>query len=208
MAKYPIFEQCKNYTLDPFWQDIFDDLYKGKFPEGMVYDPITNEVSFYHTISVSGEKGPPSTKTLKVIKTKSRNPLAVFRAVKNGLQQKGIYSPAEFPKNNNPIFRYDSWSQIKVKIVKEELVSEYVKRTFGDSQFKIQFEAIMSKIYTKVISPDDIILKDGKIETINSSRKSVPVPINFPPYKYSKRNHILTNAVREYIKEERQRDKL
>ena len=33
--QYPIFMQCREYTLDEYWQDVFGSCAQGKFPKGM-----------------------------------------------------------------------------------------------------------------------------------------------------------------------------
>jgi hypothetical protein len=42
---YAIFEECAEYTFDPYWQEIFNKCAKGKFPKGMKYNPEKKEIT-------------------------------------------------------------------------------------------------------------------------------------------------------------------
>jgi hypothetical protein len=201
MAKYPIFEQCKNYTLDEFWRDVLEKASKGKFPDGVSYDPTgtnTHTFSFNHVVNIEGVG-----KKITARKTCSKNPLDTFKAFRNGLQRKGIFSPQEVRTNNNPIFRYTRWNQIKAKIIKEELLVEYVREKYPQDH-KQKLQELCGRIQTKNISPSDIVMEGGKISSIIQG-KIEPVFVSFPPYEYPKKTHIMTDAIKNYTKERKLR---
>src|SRR5271156_5336713 len=106
-----IFEQCKRYTIDPFWLDIFDHCSKGRFPKGMTYNAATGEYTFIY---------PRHGKAITVIRKLPPRPIAVFRLIREYLHQHGVYSPVEIPKLNIPIFLYNHWDQVRSKAAKEE----------------------------------------------------------------------------------------
>lgn len=196
-TKYPIFEDCKKYTLDVFWIDVFERCSKGKFPEGVSYD----SSGF---LLLEKEEG-------KVVK-KYENSLLLFKEIKNYLMGKGIMSPKEIviKKVGNPLDEVTSWDNIKSRTIKEELVSGYIDWVFDDlpKQKKLfKFLEIMSLIQSKNITSEDIKIERGKISNINiPDQNNVTSERNpFPVYEYQKRKNILTEGIRAFSNERKNR---
>lgn len=70
-----IFEECKFYTYDQYWQEIFSNCARNKFPKGVCYSKTTNSVyvripSFRETIRLSADSAEVFSVMMDIFRTK------------------------------------------------------------------------------------------------------------------------------------------
>lgn len=201
--QYPIFEKSKRYTLDQFWIRVFEECSRGNFPHGMSFDQLPQFYLFTFLHTAYGKK-------YKIDRQCKKDPLSVYKTVKNGLQKKGVHSPKEVPKDYGPILRFEKWSQIRSKSLKEELIGDYIAASFPRHESRAKFHEIMSKLQTKEIGAEDVMLEAGKVKSIyikssgekRSVRASVRTNIKMPyEQRKKKKTQPLTNAILNFTKE-------
>lgn len=214
---YPIFQACKNYTIYPFWLGVFDSLSLGKFPQYIVsFDPTTFRMTFRYTldVSVNGKDGKRKGPFEEVIFTKTAKPLSawgLYRLTTKYLMYFGVHSRGQLPKASfPPKFEYTSWSGIRSRSMKEELLSEYVDKTYPDDRTDRFFE-LLALLQTKQLSPDDITMSEGKILEINprepplvGSRSKTSAQVKFVAYEKSKKRSTIS-AVKSFTKDRKKR---
>jgi hypothetical protein len=179
---YPMFIECLQFCENTFWSSIFEDLAYGRCPYG----------TYIHKNFFScNYKGKEFS-----YKVDEPDPQTLYQNIFNLLTKKiGIISDEEkknklleFYNFENSIseIKYDKWSSIKKKNVKDSLIENFllfVKKEFNLSwnQIKDLQKSINLGLIFKTISHKDINLKDGKIESINGitfSNKNYSIDIN------------------------------
>jgi hypothetical protein len=194
---YPMFQACKNYTIYPFWLELFDKLSMGRFPEYIVgFDPKTIRLTFRYTVKYRAQ-------IREVVFTKTAKPLnawGLYRLTTKYLMYFGMHSRSQLPKSSfPPKFQYTSWSNVRSKSVKEEMISAYVDRAYPDEPDK--FFEILSLIQTKQINPDDISLSDGVIVSITINPPEPLKPVKFIPYERIRKKNTMSVAIKSFTKE-------
>lgn len=166
---YPIFINCVQYCENTFWTSIFEDLSYGKCPSG----------TFIHknffTCSYKGKEFS--------YKIEDTDPQIIYENIYNLLTKKlKILSDEDrknqlldFIKIENEIndLKYDKWSSIKKKSTKDSLIENFIIQVksdydLSDKQIKKLQKQIQLGLLFKTISHKDIILQDGKIESIEN----------------------------------------
>ena len=163
---YPVFLECCEFSIDTFWENIFEDLAYGKTPYG-TYISKNFLCCSYKNKEFS-------------YKIERKDPQTLYNDVYNLFTNKlGILSHKEkikkrvdFHKTESRIkeFRQD-WSNIKKKNIKDLLVQRYVvnmknKHNLTIKQAKYLLSVICIAIVFKVITSKDINYSDGKIQHI------------------------------------------
>lgn len=120
---YPIFLECLEYTLDPYWRQVFEDCAKGKFPKGSGIDAGGNAVYFK-------SKDTPKWHQLET------NPEAVYQQLKTLFQtnlnlkskkdRSNIREEIEILKDHLESLYSGSWSSIRKKSIKDALIRNFV----------------------------------------------------------------------------------
>jgi hypothetical protein len=163
---YPVFLECCEFTIDAFWENLFEDLAYSKTPYG----------TYIHKnfICCSYKNKEFS------YKIERKDPEILYNDVYNLLTKKlGILSQKEkvkkrvdFHKTESRIkeFRKD-WGNIRKKNIKDLLVQRYVvnmknKHSLTFKQAKYLLSVIFIAMVFKVITSKDIDYSDGKIQNI------------------------------------------
>lgn len=167
---YPIFEECKRYTLDDYWKDFFSNCSNNKFPKGFTYDN-SKKMMF-----VKNENG-KGFKTFKIpteAKQAYSKLLEIFRS--HGLKStRDVYfEKEEYEKMKKTIYdaiNVKEWKKIKSKSMKEKLLYDYLMKlvekyslTYKERSHLFSVISI-AKAY-KRISSDHIMYEDGEIKGI------------------------------------------
>lgn len=163
----PIFEKCASLTEDKFWQVIFMECARGKFPRGFTFK---NNL-------LTHKKGNKLT-CLEL----NNSPTEVFIATINFFQTvAGIMSNSDRQKlqkqeEEKIIEQMDeeeiTWKQIRKENLKDILLNEFVcdmcqKMDFNQDEKKELITTIKKGIMLKCFNADNIIMEDGKIVEID-----------------------------------------
>lgn len=117
---FPLFEKCTKFTLDTYWQKVFLDCSKNRFPVNMSYDSSNNDLFVR-------ENG----KTI-------RHPLSgltetdVFLKMMEVFRTMGIHSTREIKNYIDSLEKEEeapnSWTKVKPKKAREGLLLNFIKR--------------------------------------------------------------------------------
>ncbi len=164
IAIFPIFEECKKYTLDRFWLEWFTNFAHNKFPPGVKYDdkhqsiivkingarevvslPETAEAVFTVMMDVMKKLGLKSTRDLKIEKVE----------IENIKKQRKVDLDCEFKK-------------IKPKNLKDQLIMNYIislkeKYNLNATEYNNVVSVIQLGFQFKSISSDDVVYENSKI---------------------------------------------
>jgi len=162
---FPIFLECKEWTLDPYWKEIFDQCSLGKFPKGIKIknNSIIVNIKEKEVFSLEG-------KSLDVFKTMMnifKNKLNLISDRDLSSQKKDVEELKESLKET-----YDgTWKQIRPKKIKDILLLNYVinckyKYKLPPEKVNKLYSLIKLGLVFKTITSDDIDYSDGIIHNI------------------------------------------
>lgn len=143
--KYPIFIKCREWTCDPYWQNLLYEFANGNFDDDM-NKIILNEKGFFI-----------NDKKIELTSDHKNNLLLL----KKELSQKETNSIVE-----------KSWKQIKSKNEKISLIVRYVKKqkekfNLSNTKCKELLSNIKLGLIFKIISNDDIDYRNNEIYHID-----------------------------------------
>lgn len=168
---YPTFAECSEYTLDPYWKDIFKQCSRNKFPKGCSYDPKnhvlyvkdTSRGSQNHRMSINLPDG--SSETFDIL-------MNIFRKNLKCRSPQDLQRSRQDLKDIKDSIEVDlsEWKKIKPRSLKDIMIMRYISK-MEESLNLTKEEA--NELYTTIkvgmqfnkIKPDDI---DYSNETINS----------------------------------------
>ena len=164
---YPVFLECCEFTVDTFWENIFEDLAYGKTPYG-TYISKNFLCCSYKNKEFS-------------YKIERKDPQELCTDVYHLLTKKlGILSHKEKIKKRSDFHKTESrikefrqtWGKIRKKNIKDLFVEMYVidmknKHSLTIKQAKYLLSVIFIAIVFKVITPKDIEYENGKIQHID-----------------------------------------
>lgn len=143
----PIFEECKKYTLDPFWKEVLSSCSKNKFPKGIRYNPTTN------VIYVKDKSGKNKTFQLE------NEARSIFTTLIQIFKEEySMFSPMDIVKKREEIgiLRDEDdvsreWKNLKPKILKDFYILDYVlelsnKHNLSNDERKKLYDTIQSSI--------------------------------------------------------------
>ncbi len=127
---YPLFADCTQFTLDPYWQQVFEECSRGKFPRGSGIDSEGKVVYFRNrTSNNSNNRNYVSYKIKK-------NPEQIFKDLKRLFQEhlnfKSIRDRQEIQAELDEICKSlqesftGSWQKIKRKKIKDPIIRRYI----------------------------------------------------------------------------------
>ncbi len=165
---FPIFLECKEWTLDPYWQEIFTQCSVGKFPKGLrmtkdgsliVFNGKTREI-----VSLDAEPFDVFQIMMKIFKEKLC--LISDRDIKK--QKKEVQKLKEELKEGYQ----GTWKQIKPKQIKNTLLLNFViasqkKYNLSQKDAERLLSTIKLGFIFKTITSDDVDYSDGVINGIN-----------------------------------------
>lgn len=160
-----MFEDCEQYTLDPFWKEIIEECNKGRFPKGITFNSQKNTLRTHEGVfDIPLEKQKCTALLLKL-----------FRSC-------GLKSPADIKierdafineSNSTTVVLDCEWKKIKPRSLREGFILDYVcnmgkvlKLTRNEE--KRFFKFLNLGIFTRMIDNDDIEYNSGKIHFISN----------------------------------------
>jgi hypothetical protein len=165
---YPIFLDCQQYCTDIFWENIFEGLVYGKTPYGTY---ISNH---FLICNYKGKEFCYKLNTIKNTKTLYDDIYNLFTTKLELMSQRErVNRQIKFDNLENSIIESQKkWGNIRKKNVKNILLEKFVlnmrdKYNLTIQQCKYVLSVIFIAVIFKVISNDDILFQDGKINSIN-----------------------------------------
>jgi hypothetical protein len=164
---YPIFLKCLKYTVDPFWQNIFEELaynncVQGSYiSKGFFCSNIKGKEFNYKFIDKS-----PVVIHNEIIKL-LRDKLNIMS--KN--DRKNILEEIQLIEKELELYKKIEWSSIKKKSIKDILIQNFLikaKYTYDikNTQIKKLYNLINLGLMLKSIKNSDIVYKNGEISDI------------------------------------------
>lgn len=164
---YPMFIECLPFCETKFWNQIFEDLAYGKCPYGTYIHKnffCCNYKSKEFSYKIEENNSEELYQNIFTLLTKKlgmlsdeekKNKLLDFYTLENSFND----------------FKYDKWSSIKKKNIKDSLIENFIvykKREYNltDIQARKLHQNINLGLIFKTISNKDIILKNGEIDSI------------------------------------------
>jgi hypothetical protein len=222
---YPLFEDMKKFTLDPFWCEQLGNFACNKFPVGLRYDPIQN----HFIVKIDGKKAdvivlpeirPDTTDnlsaayevTMDVLRNKlhmrsSRELKLRQEEMDRALQKHAMDLDCEFKK-------------IKPRVLRDQLIMNFItelKERYGlsPSELKKLINTIQQGFQFKSLGADDVEYTDGVVKGINGLTFDEEERVfSIPPYpprvskpeKQPTNNRFLT-AIDKFFKDDAMRVK-
>jgi len=171
---HPIFDECRKYTLDPYWQERFKQCSMNKFPRFMRYDSNRCIISIKRDI-------PP--KIHENYSIDIQNPIKTYEMIMTIFRDiLGLHSPRDIQisqeeiediKRKRVINLNCEWNKIKPKNIKEQLITNYVVTLQELYQLKPSEIRHLSSIIQigfqfKNIQSQDIDYVNGVIKNIST----------------------------------------
>jgi hypothetical protein len=127
---YPIFLQCSEYTLEPYWKQIFEDCYKGKFPKGC---SINNQRNiFYIKNNTDNSRNNKNYITYYLNKTPEETFKELKKLFQENLNLKSFQDKKDLQDEIDDICQdiqktYNgNWQSIKRKKLKEYIIRKFI----------------------------------------------------------------------------------
>jgi hypothetical protein len=164
---YPVFLECCQFTIDSFWENIFEDLAYGKTPYGTYINKDFLCCSYKDKEFSYKIERKDSEKLYKDIYNLLVNKLGILS------QKEKNKKRVDFHETESKIKKYrQTWGNIRKKNIKDLLVERYVidmknKYLLSLKQSKHLLSVIFIAIVFKVIVSKDIQYSDGKIQHID-----------------------------------------
>jgi len=127
---YPIFAECKDYTLDPFWQDIFLKCACNRFPKNLRYNNKNSTIN----IKTPCAGGRSKTEVIDI----PDDPVEIFQAMMFVFREKlGLRSTRDLQtqalelegiKQKIKVDLDCDWKKLKPRTLKDELIMNYVMK--------------------------------------------------------------------------------
>ena len=164
---YPVFLECCQFTIDSFWENIFEDLAYGKTPYGTYINKDFLCCSYKDKEFSYKIERKDSEKLYKDIYNLLVNKLGILS------QKEKNKKRVDFHETESKIKKYrQTWGNIRKKNIKDLLVERYVidmknKYLLSLKQSKHLLSVIFIAMVFKVIVSKDIQYSDGKIQHID-----------------------------------------
>jgi hypothetical protein len=164
---YPVFLECCEFTIDSFWDNIFEDLSYGKTPYGTYINKNFLCCSYKNKeFSYKIER-----KESKILYDDIYNLLTKKLGILSHKEK--IKKRVDFHNTESRIKEFrQEWGNIRKKNIKDLLVERYVidmknKHSLSIKQSKYLLSVIFIAIVFKVITSKDIEYSNGKIQNID-----------------------------------------
>ena len=165
---YPIFEECKKYTLDSYWKDILSDCSINRFPMGARYDPKRNTLTI-------------KTKSHSSVHALPTEPVELYTVlVKIFREELGLKSDREVALQRDKLERIiearnnakeGEWKKIKTKLIRDEILMEFTEKLckeykLSGTETRKLHSLISLGFQFKSLISDDVVYEDGQITEI------------------------------------------
>lgn len=167
---FPIFDECKVFTLDSFWRDEFGKLACNHFPPGMRYDSNHHNIILKldgkktEVISLPEDKPAETFQVImKILKERydmrsSRDLKVQKKAIEDAMKKREIDLDCEF-RNIKP-------RQLKDQLIMDYLLSLKLRYRLSNSEFRHLVSVVQLGFQFRSLSPSDVIYADGVVSDI------------------------------------------
>lgn len=167
---FPIFEECKTFTLDSFWRDELGKLACNRFPPGLRYDAahhnlilkLDGKKSEVHALSEDSPSDAFQT-VMKILKTRydmrsSRDLKVQKKAIAEAMKKRETDLDCEF-KNIKP-------RHLKDQLIMDYLLGLKTQYSLTAPEFKHLVSVVQLGFQFKSLSPNDVVYADGIVSDI------------------------------------------
>lgn len=171
---YPLFEECKGYTLDPYWQEQFSNFAANRFPQGVRYDQnrrnLVLKLDGKTEIVALPENNPSETFQIIMKILKSRLNLRSTRDLK--IQRQEMEENLEEQKAKAQEHMLCEWRKIKPRNLKDQLIMDYIatlksKYSLTPAEVRHLTSVVQLGFQFHSLSSSDVAYKNGVIENID-----------------------------------------
>lgn len=171
---FPLFEECKRFTLDPYWKDIFASCSINKFPLGLRYDAKHNHIIFKITKATKTTTdiiglSPKPIETFQIMMRLFRDRLNMRSSRDIHLQKEEL---EEAKKTRTAVAVENDWKKIKPRSMRSTILQNFVidlkqqyQLTNAETQHLIAVIHIAFQFHQ--IENRDILMEEGRITTID-----------------------------------------
>lgn len=214
---YPLFEECKGYTLDPYWQEQFSNFAANRFPQGVRYDQgrknLVLKINGKTEIVALPENNPSETFQIIMNVLKSRLNLRSTRDLK--IQRQEMEENLEEQKANAQEHMMCEWRKIKPKNLKDQFIMDYIavlqqRHSLTPAEVRHLTSVVQIGFQFHSLSSSDVEYTNGAIKNIKNlvfcpkTRKfSTPAVSHFnKTEKPVKVPNLFYSALDKYLKED------
>lgn len=206
---HPIFSECVQLTLDPYWKEIFTNFARNRFPAGLKYDALHQNL----ILRTNGKKevialSDKSTETFKIV-------MPLLREKMGMISERDLkHLRSEMDDQKHTIDLTCEWKKIKPKNVKDQLIMDYITRLKEQHSLTLlELKQLVATIQLGFqfhsLASDDVIYANGIVEGIEglsfdeeTRLFSVPEPpIQATRSEKTVRSNKFYNAVDKYVKD-------
>lgn len=168
--KFPIFMECVDYTVDPYWIQVFEDCAKGKFPRGSGIDKTGKTVHFKIKNEIIWFSLPEEPSEIFI---KLKEKFQDILRLKSNIDRDKTRDEMNLLKKNIEENYSKTWKNIKKKSIKCSLIREYTlslkeKYELSEEQTIKLYNLINLGFIFNCITLDHVIYEDKKITDITS----------------------------------------
>jgi len=171
---FPHFLECGEFTVDPYWRDIFEACSNNRFPRGSSYRPKEHQIIIRKKI---GNKPDVSSynlsedpkETFQILIDLFQNELGMHNDVKTSLEEEAKILKEEMELQRDNL----SWNQVRLKSTKDQLIEEYANElenlySLSKKEANQLNSLINVGIRMRQILPEDIVIENRKISEITT----------------------------------------
>lgn len=200
---HPLFEECKNYTLDPYWKDKFSNFAHNRFPVGVRYDPAHRNL----ILKLDGKK-------TEVVALPEDDAAYSFQIVMKILRERldmhsnrDLKTRKEKMVTDSHALRCDldcEWKKIKPRHLKDQLMMDYIaglkqKYNLTPPEVKHLISVVQLGFQFRAFSQDDVNFSKGVVKNIEGLKfDSKTRKFMIPEYPSSKTSDKASTADKFY----------
>lgn len=167
---FPIFEECKSFTLDSFWRDKFTEFSCNQFPPGMRYDSTRKNL----VLKIDGKK-------TEFVSVNDNNPAETFQSMMRILRGKYDMRSSrdlkvqkktiEEAMKKHEVDLNCEFKNIKPRNLKDRLIMNYIsslkiKHKLTDFEFNYLISVVQLGFQFRSLSTNDVVYADGAVTDI------------------------------------------
>lgn len=176
---HPIFSDCAQFTLDPYWQQVFEECARGKFPRGSGIDSEGKVIYFRNKATANNANNNRNYVSYRL----KKNPEQIFKDLKmlfqNELKFKSNQDRKDIRAELDDICKdlqesyAGTWQQIKRKKIKDPIIRRYIldlKETYNltDRETADVAQLIRLGFSFNWISNEEVVYEDHHILNIHT----------------------------------------
>ncbi len=162
-----MFEDCKSYTYDEYWREVFVNCAHNKFPRGVSFNARKNTLFVRQSHGRGGETIPLPRETPAVFTTM----MTIFRTTL-GMQSPTdqLQTKRDLEKSSIAVNMDSEWKQIP-RYLQDELLAQFVvklaaSRGFSAKEKQTFYSFVELHIQLKNILPGDVVYANREIQSI------------------------------------------